>query len=269
MEHTLLTVSSVYALVVLCIVTTVFIIASWRDDNSIMDIAYGPTFAIAAWCTMLLTSTTNLGIIIASVITLWALRLGTRIFRKNKGRPEDARYAAWRTAWREHGALYFVIRSYLQIYILQGSIIVLVAVPFLVSLTTHTLNTAFAICGIALSLFGLGFETLADRQLDQFLREKKLGQTMSPIITTGLFRYSRRPNYFGETLVWWGLALAAFGSSSAWIVFVSPLLITYIVTRITGPMLEAIFLREYNNEYQAYMKKTSYFIPLPPRSEQV
>lgn len=90
-------------------------------------------------------------------------------------------------------------------------------------------------------------------------------KNLKPFLAEGLFRYSRRPNYFGETLVWWGIATMVLPLPFGYLGLVGPITITYIVTRITGPMLEKIFIEKYNTPYVEYMKQTSYFIPLPPK----
>jgi steroid 5-alpha reductase family enzyme len=195
----------------------------------------------------------------------WSVRLAVRIWRKNHGKPEDARYAAWRTAWNARGKLYFILRSFLQINVLQGIIIAIVALPVILASAADASITSLTLIGGLVYLFGLGYETLADYQLDQFLARKRAGTEPAVLMTTGLFRYSRRPNYFGETLIWWGLALMVLPLPFGWLAIASPLLITFIVTRVTGPMLEDIFLQKYPAEYRAYMDQTSYFIPLPPR----
>lgn len=244
-----------------------FIVALYKKNNSIMDIAYGPLFFIGAVATIMLTDqTTPLTLAITTLLLLWSLRLGIRIGKKNYGKPEDPRYAAWRTQWSKNGRTYLYLRSYLQVFLLQGIIITLVALPFILSLTsTDTALTPFAYAGLSIALFGLLYETIADWQLDRFLARKRAGIESAVLMTTGLFTYSRRPNYFGETLVWWGLAIAVFPLPLGWLGVISPLLITYIVTLVTGPMLEAIFLSKYPAEYRAYMRTTSYFIPWKPR----
>ncbi len=257
---------TVFALVLLIIVTLVFIFSQFKKDNSIMDIAYGPIFFITGLTTLLLTQNfPPLSIIIISAIALWSLRLGVRIFKKNFGAPEDARYANWRMLWQQKGPIYLILRSYLQINLLQGFIILLVSLPFIISLTsTTTPNNLFIFLGLGVFLVGLTIESLADYQLDKFIAHKKAGTEKATLMTTGLFRYSRRPNYFGETLIWWGLAITVLPLHYGFLALISPLLITYIVTRVTGPMLEKIFLSKYPTEYSEYMKQTSYFIPLPP-----
>lgn len=253
---------------ILIYVTTVFVLAQLRRDNSIMDIAYGPAFLFAAGGTLLVTGwTATLPLLMLGCIGVWAARLAIRIGRKNWGKPEDARYAAWRTKWEACGRLYFLIRSYLQVNILQGIIIAIVLLSFVIAVTAHPLNVVWwsVWLGLGVYLLGLGIESLADYQLDQFLARKRAGTEPATLMTTGLFRYSRRPNYFGETLIWWGLAIMVLPLQFGWLAIASPLLITFIVTRVTGPMLEDIFLEKYPEEYRAYMAKTSYFIPLPPR----
>ncbi len=269
----ILTTTAIFGLSVLIIVTTVFVLAMIRRDNSIMDIAYGPTFFLAGVMSILFTESRSLlTLLMLGLIALWSLRLCLRIYRKNRGQPEDARYAAWRTSWSERGHLYFVLRSYLQINVLQGIIITLVASPFILSLvetspeTLHYPLLAITVpLGLLVFAVGLAIETTADWQLDRFIARKRAGTETAPIIESGLFRYSRRPNYFGETLIWWGLALMVLPLPYGYLALMSPLIITYIVTRITGPMLEKIFREKYPVEYAAYEAKTSYFFPLPPK----
>jgi steroid 5-alpha reductase family enzyme len=256
----------IFTSVVLLQSACLFLVMQFKNDNSLIDIAYGPLFFTSAFATILLTNNTGiLSIIMTSLMGVWALRLSYRIGKKNWGKPEDVRYAAWRTDWMKRGHLYFSIRSLLQINLLQGLLIVLIATPFIVSLTTTTPKWSFVIFGIIVTITGLMMESMADRSIDKFIKAKQLGTTSETFLKTGLFRYSRRPNYFGETLVWWGLAIMVLGTPYGYIALIGPLTITYIVTRITGPMLEKIFIEKFGAPYKEYMKETSYFIPLPPK----
>jgi steroid 5-alpha reductase family enzyme len=233
-----------------------------------MDIAYGPAFFFATAGTLLVTNEyLPLPVIMVACIGVWAARLAIRIGRKNWGKPEDPRYAAWRTKWEARGRLYFLLRSYLQVNLLQGIIILVVASSFVIAISAPITAVSWWAVGLGLFVYlaGLAYESIADYQLDQFLARKRAGTEPATLMTTGLFRYSRRPNYFGETLIWWGLALMVLPLPYGWVAIFSPLLITFIVTRVTGPMLEDIFLEKYPEEYRAYMARTSYFIPLPPR----
>jgi steroid 5-alpha reductase family enzyme len=265
---TLLVHTLVFAGVLLVLVTGVFVIAQLRKDNSVMDIAYGPLFFLTAMGTMFFTSGVSAtAFLITGLTGLWSIRLALRIYRKNKGKAEDARYAAWRQEWMRRGRSYFLWRSYAQINLLQGLIILLVSLPFIIATvsTELTYNIYFVYVGLFVYSFGLGYEALADYQLDVFLQGKKSGKITEPLMKTGLFRFSRRPNYFGETLIWWGLAIIVLPLPFGFLGIISPIIITYIVTKVTGPMLENIFLEKYPEEYRAYMAATNYFIPGPKR----
>lgn len=258
----------IYVGIILAFLSSIFLLALYKKDNSIMDIAYGPTFAITGIALLLLTQTTALlALVVVGCITLWATRLSTRIYRKNAGRPEDQRYAAWRNEWLERGKLYFILRSYAQIYLLQGSIIAIVGLPMVLAISfTNEVQLLWLTIGVSIFAAGLIYETIADMQLDTFLKQKRAGTTDEDLMKTGLFRYSRRPNYFGEATIWTGLAVIVLPVSYGWLAVLSPIMITYIVTMVTGPMLERIFLKQYPEQYQAYMRTTSYFIPWPPKS---
>jgi steroid 5-alpha reductase family enzyme len=258
--------TSVFGLVVLIIVSIIFLVAQIKKDNSVIDIAYGLIFLLSGVVSSyLISQNSQTTYIILFAVGLWSLRLSLRLLKKNYGQGEDQRYANWRKAWLQKGQVYFWLRSYLQINLLQGLIIVLVALPIIISFTTSPTNNLFLTIGLAVFALGLTLETVADYQLDQFIKRKKLGTETATLMRTGLFKYSRRPNYFGETLIWWGLSIIVLPLPFGYLAFLSPILITYIVTKVTGPMLEKIFLEKYPNEYSDYMKTTSYFIPLPPR----
>ena len=265
--ESLLTLLPVYFFSILGFLTLVFFVALAKDDNSIMDIAYGPSFALAAWSSILFSGTTEpLPLVVAGCITLWAGRLSFRIFRNNYGKPEDLRYAGWREQWSQRGRWYFIVRSYIQIYLLQGIVIALVGSPaFLATVFGSAMNIWFLLLGAIVFAAGLSYETIADMQLDRFLSRKRNGETDADLMQEGLFRYSRRPNYFGEVTVWVGLMLMVIPLPFGWVAIVSPLLIWYIVTYITGPMLEAIFLQKFPEQYQKYIKTTNYLVPGPVR----
>jgi steroid 5-alpha reductase family enzyme len=256
----------IYLSVVIILSSLLFLVMQAKKDNSLIDIAYGPLFAIAAGITLFLTkNTTLLPLLILAAMTLWSLRLSLRIAKKNWGKGEDIRYQKWRLEWMKKGDVYFILRSFLQINVLQGILIALIATPFVIAISHPHINPIFAAIGGAIFLIGLIIETIADKQIDIFRAKKAAEATTPNILTSGLFKYSRRPNYFGETLIWWGLAVMVLPLPYGWLALLSPLTITYIVTVITGPMLEKIFLEQYGDEYRAYMRKTSYFIPLPPK----
>jgi len=260
--HELLLITALYTVCTLFFTSAVFVLARLLRDNSIMDTTYGLTFIFSTWMLVWYFGLSAQTYALAIIVTLWGLRLTYRIGRKNWGTPEDPRYAVWRNAWIQRGRLYFWIRSYLQINVLQGLIVVAISLPIIISFTVSaTIHPILLWLGVGISLFGLTYESLADWQLDRFLAGKRAGTEPTTLLQTGLFYYSRRPNYFGESLVWFGQAIAVSSFNWQLLAFIGPATITYILVRVTGPMLERIFIEKYPEAYGIYMRTTNYMIP--------
>lgn len=247
--------------------TLLFYFAYKKSNNSIIDTGYGLGFIISStiifYLSYILDPISIYSIIILSLIIVWGTRLSYRIYTKNKNKPEDFRYATWRELWAKKGAAYFYIRSYLQIFILQGLIISIVLLPLSVALLAKmTVDVNIWIyAGIGIWIVGFLFESIGDYQLDAFI--KNPDPTKGSIMKTGLWKYSRHPNYFGESSMWWGLSCIAYGSTGVYFAFISPLLITFLLLFVSGiPMLEKKW--KGNSEWEDYKKRTSPFIPLPP-----
>ncbi len=237
-----------------------FLLATIIKRNDVADIAWGLGFVLVAWLSFFKFSTSNnlLAIIANSLVTIWGLRLAWHIFSRNKNKPEDYRYKAWRDSWGK----WFYIRSYLQIFILQGFLLLLISTSIIALNFSSTNNfDALPILGILVWLTGFGFESIGDYQLKQFLADPtSKGQVMN----RGLWQYTRHPNYFGEVTQWWGIWLLTFSSGFFLASLVSPLTITLLILKVSGiPMLE----KKYDNDpnYQAYKLKTSAFFPLPTK----
>ena len=246
--------------------TFVFFIAQFKKNNSIIDIAYGIGFIITAYLLtrlfpgeLQMSSHTS---ILFILITIWGVRLATRIYLKNRSKGEDFRYASWRRSWKRKGNLYYLARSYLQIFILQGIVISVVLLPFTLSLARHMVTSSGILFGLALWIVGFCFEAIGDKQLDTFIKNKN--QHKGIIMKTGLWKYTRHPNYFGESMMWFGIASIAYVATGSFMVFISPLLITYLLLYVSGvPMLEKKW--EGIPEWEVYKKKTSVFFPLPQK----
>lgn len=252
-------------IITLGITTLLFFVAQFKKNNSIIDIAYGLTFiAVALELASKKIETHTLApasIVILFLISVWGLRLAYRIFMKNRGKGEDFRYLTWRKAWLQHGARYYLARAYLQIFVLQGVVISIVLLPFTLTLATTSTSNSLLLAGLALWIFGFFFEVIGDKQLDTFIHKKDKTDT---IVKTGLWKYTRHPNYFGESMMWFGLAFISYSSGVSLFVFLSPLLITYLLLFVSGiPMLEKKW--ECVPEWEVYKAKTSAFIPLPPK----
>lgn len=251
--------------IVLIFTTLVFFVALLKKDNSIIDSVYGLGFIITAyiltWLKLQVAPISPFTTLLLILITIWGIRLSYRIFRKNRNKEEDFRYKNWREEWMKEGKMYFLIRSHLQIFVLQGIVISIVLLPFTMSLLGAGSLPSLLSIGAIVWLIGFFFEAVGDYQLDRFIRTKS--QHGQSIMKSGLWKYTRHPNYFGEATMWWGLALVGYGATASLWVFLSPLLITYLLVKVSGiPMLEAKWS---GDEWEEYKTKTSAFIPLPPK----
>ncbi len=237
-------------------------------DVSIVDIAWGANGALVALASFLLTrgpladGALPRGLLITGMTIIWGLRLTVHIGRRNMGEGEDYRYAAMR---REHGSA-FPLRSLVTVFLFQALLLWAITLPVQVAqLSSVPPDLTFLdLAGAALWLVGLGFEIVADRQLSRFRADP---EASGEVMDQGLWKYSRHPNYFGESLVWWGIFLVAAATPGGWMTFFSPLLMTFFLLRVSGvPMLEAS-LAERKEGYRDYMRRTSPFIPWPPRKD--
>ena len=238
-------------------------------DNSIVDVFWGFGFVLIAVISFLGSDKWFPQIVVTALIVLWWARIISHIgLRKLKERREDARYAKWRAEWGS--GLYFVVRSFVQVYMLQMILMLVVATAILVVnlwvwTVEHGLLRAsqwreqiFLIIGGIIALIWLIFETIADRQLAEFVKTKKPGE----IFVNGLYRYSRHPNYFGESIFWLGISLIAL-PFSYW-GLVSFFVITILLLFVSGvPLQEARYAGRSN--WEAYKAKTSVFVPWFPK----
>lgn len=250
---------AVCALVVLVYMTLLFGAALVRRDNSIADIAWGPGFVIVALTALAATQNITARPLLATVlITVWGLRLGIHIFLRNKGRGEDFRYAAWRKTWGR----WFIPRSYLQVFLLQGLFLLAVSSSVIVIFfASESALGALDIAGLSVWLLGFFFEIVGDRQLARFRKDPG---HRGRIITSGLWRWTRHPNYFGEATMWWGLFLIALPVPGGALAVVSPVAITVLLRWVSGvPMLEKKYAG--NAEFASYARRTNAFIPWIPK----
>ncbi len=247
------------AIIIFCYMTGLFVIALIRRDNSIADIAWGFGFVIVAWATLwIVGSFYPRQIMACSLILIWGSRLSIRIFFRNLGKPEDPRYRKWREEWGR----FFIFRSYLQVFILQGVILLVNISPVLIINTTSDGNLILLdALGLLVWLTGFFFESVGDYQLDLFLKEPK---NRGNIMDRGLWYYTRHPNYFGEITMWWGIYIIALSVPYGWIGFVGPMTITLMIVFVSGiPMTER--LMEKTPGFEEYRRRTSVLIPWFPK----
>lgn len=246
--------------VLLIYMSTIFGLALWLKDNSIVDVAYGIGFVLTCNLAFLVHGDGHpRQWLVASLITIWGLRLAGHIFLRKKGEGEDFRYRQWREEWGDT----FIWRSFLQIFMLQGIVIFWVVLPALLIINNPGGGLGvFDVAGLLVWLFGFGFEAIGDWQL---LRFKRKSVNRGKIIQSGLWRYTRHPNYFGEAVLWWGLFLIALKVPYGVVAVLSPLLIDVLLLKVSGiPMLEAKY--QGNLEFSAYKNRTNALFPWFPKS---
>lgn len=198
--------------------------------------------------------------LVLCLITLWALRLSLHLLRRNWGKPEDHRYQVIRA----NNSPGFAWRSLYLVFGLQVALAWLVALPLFAAIDADPELNGLDMLGAGLMLGGLMFEAVADHQLARFKADPgQRGQVMA----TGLWRYSRHPNYFGEACVWWGLWLIALAGGAAWSVL-SPVLMTFLLLRVSGVALLEKDIAQRRPAYRDYIARTSAFVPWPPRRHQ-
>lgn len=231
-------------------------------DASIMDIAWGPGFLVAVLSAVVVVGNlTDRAVWIVLLTAIWGFRLAVHIWIRSRGREEDARYAAWR---RQAGAAWWW-RSWFKVFVLQGVILCVVALPLVVQAVSAgpAFGTVWDSVGLLLWGTGLAIETVADWQLFRFRRTRT---SPDEVLDRGLWRYSRHPNYFGETVLWWGFGLMALSVPGGWITLAGPALITWLILRVSGvAMLERFQTRD-KPAYADYVRRTSAFLPWKPRA---
>ena len=239
--------------------TLAFAVAVRIKKNSVADVAWGLGFIVSAAVGLIYTNTcASRQLLGLTLVILWGLRLAVHIYFRNKGKGEDYRY----TDMAEKGGS-GLLKTYRSVFLSQGALLLIVGLPLTVLNATPVqsgLNLLDYI-GTAIWIVGFIFEALGDLQLLQFIRIK---DNKGKILMSGVWNYSRHPNYFGELTQWWGLGLIALNVSYGWVGLIGPIAITYLIVFVSGvPLLEKHY--DGNTAYEAYRKRTSILVPLPPR----
>jgi steroid 5-alpha reductase family enzyme len=262
---TFLEIYGLAALVILGFMTIIWLASLALRNSSIVDIFWGTGFIVANWFYFALTPD---GFparkwLISILVTVWGLRLSLYILWRNWGKDEDFRYQKWRT---EAGGKWWW-QSFFKVFVLQGLLMWIISAPLLSAQFSATPDklTVLDLAAILVWAIGFFFEATGDWQMARF---KANPANKDQVLRSGVWRYTRHPNYFGDATQWWAYYLvAAAASGGFWTIF-SPILMTTLLLRVSGVTLLEKTLKETKPEYRDYVARTSAFVPWFPRKKE-
>lgn len=244
--------------VVLSAMTALWLGSLLRGDASIVDPFWGPGFALVTATYLLVDGRfVDRGLLALVLVTVWAGRLGYHLLKRNRREGEDPRYRAM----REAGGPGWALRSLVTVFWLQAGLLWIISAPLFGSVVSTAPLGAWDVVGTVVFLVGLAIESLADLQLARFKADPA---NRGRVLDRGLWRYSRHPNYFGEFVLWWGLYLVAVGGGAYWSI-VGALVISFLLLKVSGVTMLEERLEETKPGYAEYVRRTSTFVPWPPR----
>lgn len=257
---------AVTALVVAAGVIATLMFITWlvsllTRDASIVDPIWGLGFVLVAWAVRLTVegNATRQWVLVA-LVTIWGLRLSVYLYWRNHGIGEDFRYQAMRRHWGER----FWWVSLVTVFGLQGLLMWVVSLPVQLGQVPDEPGLGvLGVIGIAVWAVGITFEAVGDAQLARFKRDPA---NTGLVMDRGLWRYTRHPNYFGDSCVWWGIALVAAESGLGAIGIIGAVVMTVFLRRVSGVTLLEKSLVKRRPGYEEYVARTSTFVPRPPRA---
>ena len=261
MELSSLNPYGVNLLVVMAFMVVIWLLSLPLKDSSIADIFWGPGAVLVAWTTWFLTQGFyGRKLLVALLVTIWGVRLAVHIALRNFGKAEDRRYRIWRETY---GKAYWWI-SLFKVFLLQGLILWAISLSFQAAQNVME-PRAFVwldVVGTLVWTAGFLFEVVGDAQLRRF---KSNPGSQGKVMDRGLWAYTRHPNYFGESLVWWGIFLISLVDISNLWTIISPVLITFLLLRVSGVAMLEKDMTDRRPAYRNYIKTTSAFIPWFPK----
>lgn len=247
----------------LLFMTLVFIVSWSLRRTDAVDSAWGLVFIVATATAWLASDYEmmigwNVQTLTMALVLIWGLRLAITITLRSIGRPEDRRYVELRKKWKGNAA----VNTYLRIFVLQAVLAVIISMAAIVVLSSPPqLLGPLAYAGLAIWLIGFFFEVVGDWQLKQFIKNP---DNKGKMLTSGLWAYTRHPNYFGEATMWWGIFIIALSTYFGWIGAISPVIITYLLLFVSGVPLAEESMKQ-RPGWKKYQARTSKFLPLPPK----
>jgi len=249
--------------IILGLMILLWLVSLALKNSSIVDIFWGTGFVVVVWAAFLLTpgGFETRKWLISILVTIWGLRLSLHILWRNWGKPEDFRYQVWR---KEAGAAWWW-RSFFKVFLLQGFLLWIISTPLLAAQISAQPDRLIwlDILAVPVWLVGFTFEAAGDWQLARF---KANPANKGKVLQTGVWRYTRHPNYFGDATQWWAYYLIALAAGGWWTIF-SPIIMTALLMRVSGVALLEKTLKEEKPGYKEYIETTSEFIPWFPRKK--
>ena len=246
-------------LINLLVVSILFGVSLVNKKADIIDIYWGPSFLLSCLTLLLINKNSAFPhLILVIIVGIWAIRLGSYLYIRNMGHPEDIRYSKMRSKYGNVG-LFFIN------YLIQAILIAIVSLPLQSVLSTNNLelNIISWLSGI-IALAGITIEALSDKQLKAF---KKDTLNNGKVMSLGLWNYSRHPNYFGNSLFWWGISIYSLSLTFELIVLVSPIIMTYFLLKVSGVSMLESQIKHTKDGYKEYIDTTSAFIILPKKKK--
>jgi len=261
-------------LVVLIHFTIYFFRAVKQNNYGIIDIGWGQGFVLVVWLLMIFrvfflgANANPIGYLTLILTTIWGLRLSNHIRERNHGKPEDKRYTAMRAKIK---APYILLKSYVKIFLLQALFMFIISLVLVFNVMSGLVDPVTPlllipiISGMFVWLVGYIFQSVGDRQLALFISNS---ENKGKLMMTGLWAYTRHPNYVGEVMMWWGIAVIgfanAFGIIFPFIALISPLVVTWLLRYVSGvPLLEKHMKTK--SGFAEYEKNTNIFFPWFPK----
>ncbi|MGL4306883.1 MAG: DUF1295 domain-containing protein [Mycobacteriaceae bacterium] len=242
---------------VAALITLTAVIGFHIKRHNVIDVAWGLGFVLVSWVSAIAgTGDIEHRILFAVIVSIWGLRLAFHMAKRSLGKGEDPRYAELLSGNTGNLTL-FTIR---KVYAIQAISLWFVSLPVQVGAVSHGSFGVAAYLGMLLWLVGITFEAVGDAQMERFKADPHRGAIMD----RGLWSWTRHPNYFGDSCLWWGIFLIAADSWPGVLTIASPIAMTYFLVFATGARLleRSMSLRE---GYLEYQKRTSFFFPLPPK----
>jgi steroid 5-alpha reductase family enzyme len=248
------------AALVLALMAALWVASVVRRDVSIVDPWWSIAFLVVAANGAWRTESSPGKLLVLTAVAIWAVRLWAHLLWRSRNAPEDPRYAAFR---QRFGPERYWWVSLFQVFLLQGVLALLISAPLLVSMASDTpdpVSWSDAV-GLVLFVFGFALESIADWQLHRF----RTNPRRKGVLDTGLWAWSRHPNYFGEAVIAWSFWLFALDQPWGPATVFAPIAMTYLLLRVSGVSMLDAHMRATRPEYAAYIDRTPAFVPRSPR----